>query len=67
VGNVPNSFFKNLLNVGFDPITMERRGGQQARMPGTLWLVVFRFVTFQSAASRVDRCLYHRRNQTYAG
>ena len=39
---MPNSLFENLLKVGFDPITMERRGGQQARMPGTLWLVVSR-------------------------
>jgi len=27
VGFTPKKLFENLLNVGFDPITMERRGG----------------------------------------
>ena len=66
VGNTPKTLFKNLLKVGFSPSMMKRRGGQQARMPGTLWLVVFRFVTFKSAASRGDRCLHHRRIQAHA-
>src|SRR5580704_989123 len=47
VGNMPNSLFDNTLIVGFVPITMKCRGGQQARMPGTLWLVVFCFFDLQ--------------------
>ena len=45
---------------------MKRKSGQQARMHGTLWLVVFNSVTFKWAASRGDRRLYHWRIQAHA-